>query len=102
MDQSTMTPRIPIMTCVADRYAQTTIAPETIDYKYTYMCKVVFTGNESLIETRYFRTYERSVRFAKTRVYPDPAVRISIHIYGIPYEETANFLDRYYISSLHN
>jgi hypothetical protein len=99
---STMTPSQPIMTLVSEKYSQTKITPEIIDHRFVYMCKVVFTGNQSLIESRYFNSFARSVEFAKTRIFPDNNVRISVHIYGIPFEEPSNFLDKYYINSLHN
>ena len=102
MDAFTMTPSQPIMTLVSERYAQTMIIPEIIEHKYVYICRVVFTDNQALIEVRYFKTFENSITFAQTRNSPDPVIRISIHIYGIPFEKSTNNIDEYYINSLHN
>ena len=97
-----MTPSVPIMTLVSERYAQTMVTPEIIDYKYVYMCKVVFTQTKSLIEIRYFKTLARSIKFATSHVYPDHSIRTSVHIYGIPFEETTGCIDQYYINSINN
>ena len=55
--------------------------------KYLFKCDVVFGSNGVHIETRYFKTYTRGFEFAKSRVFPDPDIRISVRIYAIQFEQ---------------
>jgi hypothetical protein len=60
---------------------------------YVYMAKVQFTGNQVLIETRYFRDYPKCLKFANSRKFVDPAIRITVNIFAVPFEQPDNCMD---------